>query len=372
MSDSNETHDQHRKIADAFGRTTDPLKEYDERFNSLADVNPFDLFLDDRIYPQDYSQDYVNGIERRLRQWQEFMKNNHDRHPACPSTQHVVEFATYCLETRDNSPGTVSEKLGTLRRCFQYFQEEPSFPHPTDYNPIGAAKSKLDLSEDDPKAPRPISLSELREFLQEEVTHIRDRAIILIGFKLGLRASEVSNIKLSEVHIANSELQTHYDELGTVPPLNDRPNAVYIPHDRERNKRDRPTVLPLDDELRQTLLQYLLVRPDNGEEWLFLSKTNGLKMDHTNINDLWKKHFRPEYGPTRRYRGVSSHYGRHFFTTYFRVEKDWPRELLKYMRGDRQSGGEIRSTRDAIDSYIHTFYEDINQRYRREVFKFRL
>ena len=69
---------------------------------------------------------------------------------------------------------------------------------------------------------------------------------------------------------------------------------------------------------------------------------------------------------------MSSHYGRHFGTTWFKVEQDWPRDLVKYLRGDIQSGGEIRSTRDAIDSYIHTYYEDIEDRYRAEVFKFRI
>lgn len=59
-------------------------------------------------------------------------------------------------------------------------------------------------------------------------------------------------------------------------------------------------------------------------------------------------------------------------TTWFKVEQDWLRDLVKYLRGDIQSGGKIRSTRDAIDSYIHTYYEDLEDRYRGEVFKFRI
>jgi hypothetical protein len=44
---------------------------------------------------------------------------------------------------------------------------------------------------------------------------------------------------------------------------------------------------------------------------------------------------------------------RHYFTTWLRIVREWSRDLIRYLRGDRQSGGEIRSTRDAIDSYIH-------------------
>jgi len=42
------------------------------------------------------------------------------------------------------------------------------------------------------------------------------------------------------------------------------------------------------------------------------------------------------------------------------------------MRGGRQSGGKIRSTRDTIDSYIHAWYENIEDRYRQEIYKLRI
>lgn len=368
MSENQATHE---AIAQAFGRTTDPLAEYDGQFKQL-DVDPFQLWLEEQVYTKDYAKGTVKALERPVDQWCEFMAERHDRHPAVPTTSHVMDFAHYYLEERGNSKNTVGVKLGTLSRVFRYFQSEPAFPHPTDFNPFDAAKGKIDLNGDDPKEPRPIPLEELRSVLQNEVKHVRDRALIVMQFKLGLRASETANVKLSEIHIANAELQDHYEELGTHPALEGRPNAVFIPHDRERNKSERPRVLPLDDELRRVLLQYLLCRPDNGEPWLFLSKSGGKKVAHTNINDVWKKYFRPEYGPNERYRGVSSHYGRHYFTTWFSIEREWPRDLIKYLRGDRQSGGKIRSTRDAIDSYIHAWYEDIEDRYREDIYKLRI
>jgi integrase/recombinase XerD len=361
----------HESIAEAFGRTTDPLAEYNTRFKNL-DADPFDLWLQEQIYSQDYAQGTVEMNKRRIDQWRKYMQNETDRHPAVPTTHHVIDFARYYLDEHDNSKNTVKAKLGTLSRAFQYFQNEPAFPHPTDFNPFNVAKGKIDLNGEDSKPHHPIPLEEFRNIIRDDIKHIRDRALIIIQPKLGLRASEVSNIKLSEIHISNSELQEHYDNLGTHSALEGRPNAVYIPHDRKRNKSDRPRVLPLDDELRRVLLQYLLCRPDNGRPWLFLSKSGGKKLDQDNINDVWKKYFRPEYGPTERYRGVSSHYGRHYFTTWFRIEREWPRDLIKYMRGDRQSGGEIRSNRDAIDSYIHTWYEDIEDRYRQEIYKLRI
>lgn len=372
MNSSN--HDAHEQIADRFGRTTDPLAEYDADFWAMETqdgVDPFELFLNERVRNRDHSKGYIKNRERHVRQFREFMSNHYDRHPACASARHAKEWAHSYLDD-GCTKGTVAKKLSTLENAYSYFGGKYNFPHDTDFNPFTTAKGDIDLSKDGVKDPRPIPMSELRDVIQNDVRHIRDRALIVTAFKTLLRASEVCNIKISEIHIANSELETHYPDMGTHPGLDGRPNALFVPHDRERNKRDRPTVIPLDDELRRVLTQYLLVRPDNGEPWLFLSKTKGMKMDHTNVNDRWKEYFRPEYGPNERFRGVTSHYGRHFGTTWFKVKQDWPRDLVKYLRGDIQSGGEIRSTRDAIDSYIHTYYEDIEDRYRGEVFKFRI
>jgi integrase/recombinase XerD len=371
---SSDNHDKHEKIADRFDRTTDPLAEFDADFWAMETedgVDPLELFLDERIRSRDNTEGTVKNRERHVDQFREFMSEHYNRHPACASARHALEWARSFLGD-GCTKGTVAKKLSTLELAYTYFGNEPNFPHKTDFNPFGSAKGKIDLSKEAPKDPRPIPMSELRDVIQDDVRHIRDRALIVTGFKTLLRASEVCNIKIREVHIANSELQDHYPEMGTHPALDERPNALYVPHDRKRNKRDRPTIIPLDDELRRVLLQYLLVRPDNGEPWLFLSKTKGMKMDHTNVNDRWKEYFRPRYGPTDRFRGVTSHYGRHYGTTWFKIEQDWPRDLVKYLRGDIQAGGEIRSTRDAIDSYIHTYYEDIEDRYRGEVFKFRI
>lgn len=83
-------------------------------------------------------------------------------------------------------------------------------------------------------------MDNLRDVICDDIKHVRDRALIVTQFKLGLRASKVSNTKLIEIHIASSEVQDHYDDLGTHLALKGRPNAIYIPHNRKRNKPERP------------------------------------------------------------------------------------------------------------------------------------
>lgn len=138
--------------------------------------------------------------------------------------------------------------------------------------------------------------------------------------------------------------------------------------DGEGNKSKRPRVLPVDEELRRLWINYLLIRPDNDEPWLFLSQTNHTQIDDEAINLAWKRHFHPEYEETQQRRAVTSHYGRHRFTTFWRVEQDLNRDLIKYMRGDTSAGG-TTDPAGGIDHYIHSYYEELEPLYRKRIYK---
>lgn len=113
----------------------------------------------------------------------------------------------------------------------------------------------------------------------------------------------------------------------------------------------------------------ILIRPDNGEPWLFHSRTNQTQVDDETIDLARRDAFHPEYAETPDRRPVTSHYGRLRFTTYCRVEKDANRELNKYMRGDVVGGGGTDSP-GGIDHYIHSYYEDIEPLYRERIYTF--
>lgn len=65
-------------------------------------------------------------------------------------------------------------------------------------------------------------------------------------------------------------------------------------------------------------------------------------MTKQGVNEIWKSAFQPEYAETEDYRGITSHFGRHRFTTYWRVEQDLNRELIKYMRGDTAGSANLK------------------------------
>lgn len=355
-----------QQLADAFNRNIDPLKEYEQQFAAI-DVDPFELFVQDVLDVENPARRTKKSYLLTVSQWSEYM-DGEGRHPACPNENHVKGFVEEELHGRNNAVGTAKKKLYELNRIYQYWQNDAAFPHPADYNPFKIAKTKMSFSEENTKEPPRISIEKLRKHISG-IKHIRDRALVVTQLKLGLRASEMANIKLGEISLQSGEAQRHYRGLGSSEFVEDYQNAVYIPHNRTKNKSQRPRVLPLDEEVRTLWMRYLLIRPDNGEPWLFLSHTSNSQMDDRAINEVWKRHFQPEYAETDRHKGVTSHFGRHRFTTYWIVEQGLNRELVQYMRGDTAGGG--RSFRDsaAIDSYIHSYYEDIEPVYRSRMYR---
>lgn len=353
-----------QQLAAAFDRDVDPLAEFEGTFDA-TDSDPIELFTTEVLATKPITPRTRRGYQRVINQWRTHM-DAVGRHPACPTVRHLQKFIEWELDQKENHPDTVQEKLRKLEEMFNYWQTEPSLPHSQEFNPFEVIKHTVSFeSEDKKKLPR-IPLADLQAELAG-ISRLRDLAIVLVQLKLGLRASEACNLVVGEIDIDNPELTRHYPTLGEHWMLDERPNAMYIPHDRYGNKSGRPRVLPLDDETQCVLTRYLLIRPDSGEPWVFLSE-KGNQLQHQNITDIWRNTFHPEYAETEHHRPVLSHYGRHRFTTYWRVQQDLPRPLVKYLRGDCPGSGSI-DDRAGIDEYIHAYYEDVAECYREDIYE---
>lgn len=354
-------------IAEAFGTEVDPLSGYGEVFRDLS-VDPFDVFLEETLRQREPAVATVDAYERLIRQWRAYMDQT-GRHPACPNEAHVRGFVQHCMDTRENQPGTARTKLRRLSAILRGWQLDPVFPHEEGYDPFLRILKASDLSREQPKEPPQLSVGELRRVIGD-VTHLRDRLVIGLQLKLGLRASEVVNLRLSDIAIAESGLTQTYPSLGSHHALKDREDAVYIAsrYDRDGNKSHRPRLLPLDDELRELLRRYLLTRPTAETDGLVLTKSTHNPIDGEDVSRIWRAAFRPAYDETETHRAVTSHFGRHRFTTHWRVSEDLPRPLVKYMRGDTPADDQFIAT-DAIDVYVHTYYDDIAAVYRERIYQ---
>ena len=366
MSEKTELSDE-EKLAAARGVDIDPLLGEGEVFEETG-VDPFEFYKRKDMDPT-LSQGTLYNHETAFQDWKEHMEDK-DRHYACPNEDHVKGFIRHLREDKGNQNGTVKRKLQYINSAFQYWQRNNLFPHKQDYNPIELAKGNINLKEQQKKPIHPISVEELGGVVGE-VKNLMHRAIIVSQLKLGLRAGEVCNIQLQDINISHENLEDHYPDIGTHREVKDRPNSIYIPsrEKREGNKSTTDRVLPLDDEVRRVLIDYLLIRPDGMDEpWIFLTTGDNIQLRVKQFSDIWKPYFHPEYAETEQYREITSHFGRHYFTTYWRVTQDMNEKYVQYMRGDSTENSP-GSNGKSITSYLHTYYEDIEEEYRDSIYR---
>ncbi|MFC7188111.1 hypothetical protein [Halorubrum yunnanense] len=183
--------------------------------------------------------------------------------------------------------------------------------------------------------------------------------------------SKQMDISVEDVALSHPSIKKWYPSLGTAAAVSDYENALYIPsrEEREGNKSHRSRILPLDDEAKRVLIQFLQTRPSVDSQYLIVSERTYEPMDDSeHISAVWKDHFEainraPEF---EDYRSIRSHYGRNFFTNYWKIQQDIPRELVQYMRGDKLGKS---TSGEAIDDYLAAYYEDIRDLYLDCVFK---
>ena len=362
-------------LAATHGGELDPLAKYEDVFDKPAwdGIDVFELFLEDRVISKGRSDRTLVEYRRMWRDWCNWIRDQ-GRHPACPSTEHVTAYIDYLYGDgdgeRDMAKSTIKTNIWLLNRAYSYWEDDTIFPHGdgSGFDPFALAWAKAAFDEPEEKEQYDIPLSDLREVI-DDVNHVRDRGVIVLQLKLGTRAGEMANMQIQDLHIRNRELLDHYEDLGTNLRLDGNENAVVIPHDRDGNKSKRTRILPLDDEARRVLLDYLLVRPDTGDSHVFLSTTRYNAITSQTITGIWADHFRPEYEETDRYESVGSHYGRHYFTTHFEDDIRLSPAKVDYMRGDVSSGDPENGRRTAPEHYVHVYYRKIEKLYRENIYK---
>lgn len=195
------------------------------------------------------------------------------------------------LETRTSADDAISKRtqariLSSLRSFFGWLQMEGDI---TD-NPCDGI--------DPPKIgrylPSVLSIDEVLSIIDSvditKWTGCRDRAILELLYGCGLRVSETSSIRISDVYI----------------------NDCFV---RIVGKGDKERVVPMGEPARDAILKYLEVRPEPAlpkfDDILFLNKSGG-QLSRISIFNMVKKQAL-EAGITKE---ISPHTFRHSFATH--------------------------------------------------------
>lgn len=195
------------------------------------------------------------------------------------------------LETRTTADDAISKRtqariLSSLRSFFGWLQMEGDI---TD-NPCDGI--------DPPKIgrylPSVLSIDEVLSIIDSvdvtKWTGCRDRAILELLYGCGLRVSETSSIRISDIYI----------------------NDCFV---RIVGKGDKERVVPMGEPARDAILKYLEVRPEPAlpkfDDILFLNKSGG-QLSRISIFNMVKKQAL-EAGITKE---ISPHTFRHSFATH--------------------------------------------------------
>lgn len=341
----------------------------------LDESDPIQYFLED-MDSHGRSERTLEAYDRVLYRFEEYLMDT-DRGPN--GDVGSVHEATYrdCMAwiheiRRSSSESTVATYASYLNRFYSYMVEVGAF----DSNPMTLVMEEMNESISTDPTRRDISVPEMREFLRS-VKPPSEKAVILTMLKTGIRVGELCNLDIQDIYLPGVEDVPEYNEVR--PEIQGRPNSIYVSSEiskgevvngEERhaaNKRQRSTIIPVDDELSRTLLKYLAIRPDalTDANGVFLNTTGkwGQRLTPDMVRHIVKKHAR-QYGWYRSGGGVSEnvtpHYFRHFFTTHLR-DRTGDRGIVKYLRGDVAD--------DIIDTYTHNWGDRVREIYEENIYQ---
>ena len=248
----------------------------------------------------------------------------------------LKDFLSYLRNERRNSIKTVKNNFSALSSFYEYMLYERVL----EKNPVleirkrylGSYKSNPGNSSER----KLISIEEMK-LLIDSILDPRDKAIVTLLAKTGIRRKELIGIDLGDINWGNQSIM--------LKPTHKRTNLLVF----------------FDDECGRILKRWIrrreIIGVKEGCEALFVS-TYGKRIDRNAVYHSVTKHAERvglhDQSSHRTEDRFSPHCCRHWFTTYL-LRAGMPREYVKELRGDSRG--------DAIDIYHHIDREELRESY---------
>ncbi|AWB27312.1 tyrosine-type recombinase/integrase [Halococcoides cellulosivorans] len=316
-------------------------------------------YLDD-LSVQGRSDRTIDAYRRVLADYEAFLDRRHS----------APDEATYrdCLRwvdsiRSDHAESTVATYASYLHRFYAYMTSIGAF----DDNPMSMVVEEMSESIDSDPTRRDLSIEDIRA-LVARIDHPLEVAVVMTLLKTGIRAGELCNLDQRDLVLADDPR-----DVTVRGQLESREAALYIDSQPSRgattngerrdesNKRQRDTIIPVDDELSGVLRRWLAIRPDprtaarplftrTGSGWgtrLRIETVHRIVTDHAAAMGWYRD------GASAG-ENVTPHYFRHFFTTYLR-DRTGDRGIVQYLRGD--------VAQDVLDTYTHNWGQRVREVY---------
>jgi len=170
------------------------------------------------------------------------------------------------LGTEGYTPKSISRKTNSTKTFFKYLYEETKAikNNPADL----VSHPKLDI-----KAPRILSKIEYKALRDAVKDDTRTMGIVEILLQTGLRISELSDIKMGNIHLSED--------------IDKKDGEMFVPG--KGNTPDR--AIPLNSAVQKAIKNYLEIRPFSKKDFLFVTKT-GNQLLVRNIRATLDKYFK--------------------------------------------------------------------------------
>lgn len=245
----------------------------------------FDAYIEYLTNECHLAENTVAAYRRDIQAFQRWLQG---RSPAQLSIQDLTDYAGW-LHDQGLAPASVSRNLVAIKIFYRYLQLEGA---------IEASVAELLSSQKLwQRVPQVLTAGQVDRFLQaprpSEALWRRDRAILELLYATGCRASELSHLKLQDLHLDEGYCQCH-------------------------GKGDKQRVVPLGEQAIEAVRTYLkmdrprLVRNRNPQpDWVIVSRA-GRRLRREAIWELVKK-----YAPLADIpASVTPHTMRHSFATH--------------------------------------------------------
>ena len=234
------------------------------------------------------------------------------------------QFLRYLKFERKTSYKTLENYFSALSTFYDYLAYEEIVPANT-VLPFRRRYLRRYKSDDEQYVRRLLSVEELSKIVNSTLDP-RDRAIIVLLAKTGIRRNELIKLDINDI-----DWEKYRIILKKTPKRSNR-------------------IVFFDDEtaivLRRWLKARAMLKPRTKA--LFINYTSKKRIDRNTVFNVVVKH------SSRLGLRISPHDLRHWFTTWLR-RNNMPREFIKELRGDRR--------KEAVDIYDHIDEEELREAY---------
>jgi len=229
----------------------------------------------------DKSENTVEAYLRDLRLFGEWFRNSNGEEmtPEAITPIDVKEYKTHLLQVKGFKPATVNRKLASISAFCEWARNERL----VEANPTEGIGNVQEVE----LAPRWLTRKEQYALLRavQKEGNPRDEAVIMLLLHTGLRVSEASDLRLSDVEIS------------------ERKGRVTVREGKGRKHR----VVPLNADVRKALAAYLSERPPARHDHLFVGKREG------RLKPWGIQHVAGKYAYLAKLDSVTPHTLRHTF-----------------------------------------------------------